>query len=102
MPLMLVKDFNADTFTVSDEYMTNADVPTLAFRDLIEDPVDPATGAPVTDAQKQESVHIFHSDEWNISENNGAAFHDGHWLTLDTSKAIYDPAAWSEIADPVK
>ena len=34
-PLLLVKDFNSTEFTVSDEFMTNADVPTLATMGLI-------------------------------------------------------------------
>lgn len=52
-PLLLVKDFDSrDSFTFSDVFMTNADTPTLAFSGLIDNPVNPATGVPVTDADK--------------------------------------------------
>ena len=43
-PLLLVKDFGSTEFTISDEFMTNADVPTLATQGLIENPTNPFTG----------------------------------------------------------
>lgn len=41
---LMVKDFNATGFTVSDELMTSADVPALAVKAIIEKPVNPFTG----------------------------------------------------------
>ena len=52
MPLLMVKDFGATGFTTDYTFMTNADTPTLAMKDLIENPVNPATGNPVTDDEK--------------------------------------------------
>ena len=53
-PILLVKDFNSETpFSFSNEFMTNADTPVLAFAGLIDNPVNPATGVPVTDDMKQ-------------------------------------------------
>ena len=45
--LLMVKDFNAIGFTISDEFRTVADTPTLALHGLIEDPVNPYTGSPI-------------------------------------------------------
>ncbi len=57
-PLLLVKDF-ADAsaekpLATSGEFMTNADVPTIAFRELINDPVNPYTGNKISNDQKYE------------------------------------------------
>ena len=58
-PLLMVKDFNSrDAFSFSNDFMTNADTPTLAFDGLIENPVDPATGVAVTDQDKQNPEQI--------------------------------------------
>ncbi|MCR5296164.1 MAG: hypothetical protein K6E17_02030, partial [Clostridiales bacterium] len=58
-PLLLVKDFDSrEPFAFSREFMTNADTPTLAFSGLIDHPVNPATGVPVTDADKQQLEQV--------------------------------------------
>ncbi len=44
MPLLLFKDFDSTGYCVSEEFMTNADVPSLALRGIIEQPVNPFTG----------------------------------------------------------
>ncbi len=46
-PLLMVKDFTQENsgnhFTMDDSFMTNADVPYIAFKDIIERPVNPFT-----------------------------------------------------------
>ncbi len=42
--LLLMKDFNSTGFTVSDEFMTNADGVYFAIDDVIDNPVNPFTG----------------------------------------------------------
>ena len=44
MPLLMFKDFDSSGYYVSDEFMTNADVPSLALGGIIEHPVNPFTG----------------------------------------------------------
>ncbi len=34
-PLLMVKDFRSTEFTTSDEFMTNADVPTLVIKHCV-------------------------------------------------------------------
>ena len=57
-PLLLVKDFADGSaekpLATSGEFMTNADVPTIAFRELINDPVNPYTGNKISNDQKYE------------------------------------------------
>lgn len=45
-PLFLVKDFNdnKEMISISYEFMTNADVATIATKGLIENPTNPFTG----------------------------------------------------------
>ncbi len=56
---LMVKDFNAKGDIKTDmTFMTNADVPSLALKDLIENPVNPFTGNPITQDAKKEPVYI--------------------------------------------
>ena len=59
-----VKEIGA--FAFSDAFMTNADTPTMAFRGLVERPVNPATGVPVTDQDKQDDMQVI----CNIAADN--------------------------------
>ena len=81
--LLMVKDFNATGFTTSDEFMTNADTPTLAFAGLIDDPVNPFTGKVINNSEKTaHDQYILWSDSWIIDENNGNVFLPGDWYAV--------------------
>jgi len=43
-PVLMVKDFGSKEFTVSDKFMSNADVCSIAMEGLISEPVDPFSG----------------------------------------------------------
>ena len=93
LPLLMVKDFESDVFTTSNDFMTNADVPTLALQGLIENPVNPFTGKPVTDEAKgahEQLVLVSH--EYDVTVNNGNAFLAGRWLSV--SGDALDPESW--------
>lgn len=81
-PLLLVKDFNATGFTQSMEFMTNADVPTLALEDLIQDPVNPYTGKPINSDAKADPQWVIISSEWEVDVNNGYQFLPAGWATV--------------------
>ena len=82
-PVLLVKDFDSHGFTVSDEFMTNADTAYLATRGLIEDPVNPFTGNPIDTAYKDDDeVLVFASHEYMINENNGNTYIPGPWYSV--------------------
>jgi len=52
-PLLLVKDFNAKGAMKTDTaFMANADVPSLAMKELVENPVNPFTGNAITTNKK--------------------------------------------------
>ena len=57
-PIMLVKDFNSTQMSTSNEFMTNADVPSIAFEDCIKEPVNPFTGKIVDCTEKYKHPQI--------------------------------------------
>ena len=68
-PLLLVKDFADGSaekpLATSEEFMTNADVPTIAFRELINNPVNPYTGNKISNDQKYErEQYVFDLRVW--------------------------------------
>ena len=93
-PLLMEKDFgdapdrseSKSGPAVSDEFMTNADVPVLATEGLIDHPVNPFTGKEINSAQKRERVQYIPID--------------GHWLSVHDS--IYDLNNWEVADDAVK
>ena len=89
--LLMVKDFDAEGFTVSDEFMTNADVPTLATNGVIDDPVNPFTGEPINmDYKDSGDLLICYSHDFNVSEDlEQTQFARCAWYHVDPGD-IYD------------
>lgn len=93
--IFMFKDFDAKGFNVDNSFMTNADTPTLALKDLIKDPVNPFTGNPVnSDAKAKGPIDV------SLSEN-GVHLTTGNVLEIDdnpnwyqVSDNIFDPANW--------
>lgn len=82
-PLLMVKDFNAQTFSTSSEFMTNADVPTMAVEGLIEDPVNPFTGNALTnEAKYSHEQFVILSEVWQTDKNNGTTFLPSAWVSV--------------------
>ena len=78
----MVKDFDSEGFSVSEDLMTNADTPALALSGIIEDPVNPFTGAAIDSSAKDDDLLIFASNEYYISRNNGYTFIPGPWYSV--------------------
>lgn len=57
--VLMVKDFNAkDMFSVSHDFMTLADIPTISLKDIIENPINPFTGKQIINTEKEYGVDI--------------------------------------------
>lgn len=100
-PLLMVKDFNSDSFSVSEEFMTNADVPTIAVKDTIKDAINPFTGKSINNDRKYQGPMICtNSQNWKTEENNGYLFDssDGHWYTVHDNIFVRDN--WEMIEEP--
>ena len=97
-PILLIKDFDSKEFTINDEFMTNADVPTYAMKDLIDNPVNPFTGNPVNNDIKYNGPQkVLGSEKWVVDENNGTQFMPGLWLSVETD--MRDKNNWNVISD---
>ncbi|MCR5671126.1 MAG: YidC/Oxa1 family membrane protein insertase [Butyrivibrio sp.] len=99
-PLLLVKDFDASGFTTSDEFMTNADVPTMAMEGLIDNPVNPFTGNPVNSDKKKEKQYVTTSKKSVVMDNDGNTFDnsDATWYEV-TPGDIFDANNWKKVDD---
>lgn len=82
--LLMEKDFDAQESGQSDAFMTIADVPTLAFAGLIDDPVNPFTGSAVDSSRKAGTQRVTTSQNYEPFANNGYVFDlsDGVWYTV--------------------
>ena len=98
MPLLMVKDFNSTGFVVSEEFMTNADVPELATAGLIENPVNPFTGNPIDSSPKNGPQTVFLLNDCEPTANNNSTFDPGSWFVF-TGGDPHDPENWTYLGD---
>ncbi len=97
-PLFLFKDFNATEFKTDNSFMTNADTPSLAVKDIIANPINPFTNKELDNKDKfTKEQAITSSSNWDILSNNGNTFNtsDGHWYSVHDN--IFDKANWKRL-----
>lgn len=93
-PLLMVKDFDSEGFVTSDAFMTNADVPALAMKDLIQDPKNPFTGNTINNDEKNaHDQFILISEDFDIDRNNGNTFLPAAWASVRDN--IWDKSNWT-------
>ena len=98
MPVLMVKDFGATGFTVSEEFMTNGDTPSLAISGLIDNPVNPFTHNPITSDPKNGEQTVFYSPIYDTKINNGNTFLPGSWYIFKGGD-VHDPDNWEYKGD---
>lgn len=82
-PLLMVKDFNSDTYSTDESFMTLADIPYLAINEIIDNPINPFTNKAIIKEDKNDKkYYIIDSNEYNISVNNGYAFLPSKWFEV--------------------
>lgn len=97
-PLLIVKDFNSESFETDYQFMTNADTPTIAFRGLIDDPVNPFTGRPInSEGKEEEKQYVFRTSYININEYTGTQLLPGLWYSVHDD--IFDMSNWEKIGE---
>lgn len=93
-PMLMVKDFGAKEFTISDAFMTNADVPTLATQDVIQSPVNPFTGTRITAEEKTaHRQYIIVSSTIDLNKIVGSGYWPAKWASVESD--IWDKDNWS-------
>ncbi len=98
-PLLLVKDFNCNASETDRQFMTNADVPAIAFRDLIENPVNPFTGKLInSDGKKDAEQYVFRTGYINILEYTGTQLLPGVWYSIQGDD-IFTISNWKKIGE---
>ena len=101
-PLLIVKDFNSDTFETNRQFMTNADVPMIAFQNLIENPVNPFTGKEInSDGKKDAKQYVFRTDYINILEYTGTQLLPGLWYSIQGDD-IFTISNWEKIGESLE
>ena len=92
--LMMIKDFGSGSgFTVENTFMTIADMPSEAMRNLIMNPVNPFTGNPISEDAKNEEEQYVMLTDWRIAENHGNRFSDPVRLVLK-NRNLFDESNW--------
>jgi len=97
--LLMVKDFGASGSLKTDTtFMTNADVPSIASEGVIDNPVNPYTGNPITVDGKKNGVTITSCYMWNPSFVNKDQPYlpilKNEWLTVHDN--IFDISNWAK------
>ena len=93
-PMLFVKDFGSDEFTTSTEFMTQADVPTLAVDGVIDNPVNPFTGKAINNNEKYaHDQYVIYSWEYDVNINNGNTFIPSKWYKVKDN--IWDKSNWT-------
>ena len=98
-PLLLVKDFNAKgKLAVNEDFMTNADVPAIATKGIIENPKNPATGKEIKEippAEKKASGVVL-THNWRPGGNglNTFTVPEGDWYTI--SENLFEAKNWQK------
>ena len=95
--LLMVKDFNASGFTTDERFMPNADTPVIAMEGIIDHPVNPFTGNPVTDEAKAAGADIIWEEQMNIGENHDTVFLplDATWYHVNDN--IFEDENWTRV-----
>ena len=94
-PLLLVKDFNRHgAILTGADFMTNADVPVLALRGIVENPENPFTGKPLTMNPKSEGVYITnnHVPMAHNHDKNTFRISDEQWIYIRDN--IFETKNW--------
>lgn len=100
-PLLMVKDFGATGEVQTDTgFMTNADVPTIAMKGLISNPVNPFTGNPVDDRNKWGVNYVSFSHLSGVGRDAGTTFDPAYWFAVTPGgKTLFDPERWTVVPE---
>ena len=100
-PLLMVKDFGAEGTLKEDmTFMTNGDVPSLALKGIVENPVNPFTNKAVpldTTDLKKDGVVVTSSDvhqAWLMKDVYTYPVKNDQWWRVKDS--IFKASSWSQ------
>ncbi|GHT91548.1 membrane protein [Spirochaetia bacterium] len=95
---LMVKDFNASGSLQTDmAFMSNADVPVIALRGLVENPVNPYSGNKITDESKKHPLYIALSESMQLGDATGTQIMLNHKKNYYVHDNIFNPANWEKV-----
>jgi YidC/Oxa1 family membrane protein insertase len=97
--LLLVKDFNSrGKWSVDNSFMTNADVPVIALKDLVKNPINPWTGKELKD-DKADGITLTTSHLWNFYDHSKYLFNikPNEWMHVHDN--IFDINNWKLVTE---
>ena len=100
-PVLMVKDFNSSgNLKINRSFMTQADVPAIAFEGTVSNPVNPFTNKKIRTlslSEKNEKAKISFSKANKVlaTENNGFIISDDEWYSVKDS--IFDTENWKKL-----
>ena len=95
--VLLFKDFNSkDELSFDNSFMTNADTPSLALKDIMENPINPFTQNPMNVSDKNDYVKISTAPMQSLRTRDDKQYTvaDDEWLTVHDN--IFDNKNWSK------
>ena len=76
--------------------MTNADVPTLALKDLISNPTNPFTGNPINSGEKANSQYVSLNHDFSVTGDQGTVFPSAGWYAVSPKgETLFDQSRWT-------
>jgi hypothetical protein len=97
-PLLMVKNVNASGELRTDNaFMTNADVPSLAFENNIDKPVNPFTGKTISSDAKKNPLYIAISGSLHLEGPNTTQFTLNPKMDYYVHDNIFDPENWEKV-----
>lgn len=100
-PVLMVKDYNSyGNLKIDRSFMTQADVPAIAFEGAVSNPVNPFTNKKIRTlslSEKNEKAKISFSKANKVlaTENNGFIISDDEWYSVKDS--IFDTENWKKL-----
>lgn len=93
-PLLFVKDFNSKgKLTINEDFMTNADVPSIALKGIVENPINPFTGKKIIEISSEEkkASGIVITHNWRPGGNGLNTFKvpENDWYTISKNLFVY-------------
>lgn len=97
VPLFLVKDFNATgPVRTDDTFMTNADAPLFAIKDVIEEPINPFTQKNLFDEIEKDKVNVY-SGSVDPRSHSASAFKYYSEHSFSVHDDIYLESNWGPV-----
>ncbi|MBR3646024.1 MAG: YidC/Oxa1 family membrane protein insertase, partial [Lachnospiraceae bacterium] len=96
--VLLFKDFNSkDDLIVDNSFMTNADTPILALKDIVDNPINPFTKNPMNVADKNDYVKISTAPMQSLRTRDDKQYTvtNDEWLTVHDN--IFKNENWSKV-----